>query len=148
MLATHSVALFLIFQWQFYYFENKKIYIESYNIESILAEKIETILRRGKYNARMKDYYDIYFFLSKLKSEINVNIFRQALEHTIMQRGSSKYLDDYYKILDELLINDRIHKNWNSYSAKTKCAEHIEFDDIIGILVAFLNDNIKEELKI
>ena len=129
-------------------FENKKIYIESYNIESILAEKIETILRRGKYNARMKDYYDIYFFLSKLKSEINVNIFRQALEHTIMQRGSSKYLDDYYKILDELLINDRIHKNWNSYSAKTKYAEHIEFDDIIGILVAFLNDNIKEELKI
>ena len=48
-------------------FENKKIYIESYNIESILAEKIETILRRGKYNARMKDYYDIYFFLSKLE---------------------------------------------------------------------------------
>ena len=129
-------------------FENKKIYIDSYNIETILAEKIETILRRGKYNARMKDYYDIYFFLSKLKSEINVNIFRQALEHTIMQRGSSKYLDDYYKILDELLINDRIHKNWNSYSAKTKYAEHIEFDDIIGILVAFLNDNIKEELKI
>ena len=129
-------------------FENKNIYIGSYNIETILAEKIETILRRGKYNARMKDYYDIYFFLSKLKSEINVNIFRQALEHTIMQRGSSKYLDDYYKILDELLINDRIHKNWNSYSAKTKYAEHIEFDDIIGTLVAFLNDNIKEELKI
>ena len=129
-------------------FENKKIYIESYNIESILAEKIETILRRGKYNARMKDYYDIYFFLSKLKSEINVNIFRQALENTIMQRGSSEYLKDYYKILEELLTNDRIHKNWNSYSSKTKYAENIDFDDIIEILVTFLNDNIKEELKI
>lgn len=129
-------------------FENKKIYIESYNIESILVEKIETILRRGKYNARMKDYYDIYFFLSKLKSEINVNIFRQALENTIMQRGSSEYLKDYYKILEELLTNDRIHKNWNTYKSKTKYAENIDFDDIIKILVTFLNDNIKEELKI
>ena len=129
-------------------FENKKIYIESYNIESILVEKIETILRRGKYNARMKDYYDIYFFLSKLKSEINVNIFRQALENTIMQRGSSEYLKDYYKILEELLTNDRIHKNWNTYKSKTKYAENIDFDDIIKILVTFLNDNIKEKLKI
>lgn len=129
-------------------FENKKIYIESYNIESILAEKIETILRRGKYNARMKDYYDIYFFLSKLKFEINANIFKQALENTIMQRDSSEYLKDYQKILEELLTNDRIHKNWNSYSSKTKYAENIDFDDIIEILVTFLNDNIKEELKI
>ena len=129
-------------------FENKKIYIESYNIESILAEKIETILRRGKYNARMKDYYDIYFFLSKLKFEINVNIFKQALENTIMQRDSAEYLKDYQKILEELLTNDRIHKNWNSYSSKTKYAENIDFDDIIEILVTFLNDNIKEELKI
>ena len=96
----------------------------------------------------MKDYYDIYFFLSKLKSEINVNIFKQALENTIMQRDSSEYLKDYQKILEELLTNDRIHKNWNSYSSKTKYAENIDFEDIIEILVTFLNDNIKEELKI
>ena len=44
-------------------FDNKKINIGTYNIETILSEKIETILRRGKYNTRMKDYYDIYFFL-------------------------------------------------------------------------------------
>ena len=129
-------------------FENKKIYIDSYNIETILAEKIETILRRGKYNARMKDYYDIYFFLSKLNAEINIDIFRQALENTIMQRDSSEYMKDYNKILDELLTNDRIHKNWNSYRSKTKYAENIDFDDIISILIAFLNDKTKEKIKI
>ncbi len=129
-------------------FENKKIYIGSYNIETILAEKIETILRRGKYNARMKDYYDIYFFLKKLKDEINVDIFRQALENTVMQRESSEYLKDYHKILDELLINDRIHKNWNSYSNKTKYAKNINFNDIISLLIGFLNDNVQEEIKI
>ena len=129
-------------------FENKKIYIDSYNIETILAEKIETILRRGKYNARMKDYYDIYFFLNKLNAEINIDILRQALENTIMQRDSFEYMKDYNKILDELLTNDRIHKNWNSYRSKTKYAENIDFDDIISILIAFLNDKTKEKIKI
>jgi len=127
-------------------FENKKIYVDSYNIETILAEKIETILRRGKYNARMKDYYDIYFFLNKLNAEINIDILRQALENTIMQRDSFEYMKDYNKILDELLTNDRIHKN--SYRSKTKYAENIDFDDIISILIAFLNDKTKEKIKI
>ena len=124
-------------------FEDKKIYIDSYNIETILAEKVETILRRGKYNARMKDYYDIYFFLSKLNDDIDVDIFRQALENTVIQRESSEYLKDYNKILDELLINDRIHKNWNSYSNKTKYAKNIDFNDIVSLLIGLLNDNVK-----
>ena len=69
-------------------FENKKIYIDTYNIETILAEKIETILRRGKYNARMKDYYDVYFFLTKLKDEIDLETFKQALNNTLTKRES------------------------------------------------------------
>ena len=129
-------------------FEDKKIYIDSYNIETILAEKIETILRRGKYNTRMKDYYDIYFFLSKLNHEINIDIFRQAFENTLMQRNSFGYSRDYNNILDDLIINDRIHKNWNNYRNKTKYAENINFNDIISILAKFLNNNIKEKIKI
>lgn len=95
-------------------------------------------------DARMKDYYDIYFFLNKLKDEINVNIFRQALENTVMQRDSSEYLKGYHKILGELLISDRIHKNWNSYRSKTKYAEYIDFNDIVSLLIGFLNDNVKK----
>lgn len=67
-------------------FENKKIYIDTYNIETILAEKIETILRRGKYNTRMKDYYDVYFFLMKLRNDIDLEIFKQALNNTLRKR--------------------------------------------------------------
>ena len=91
----------------------------------------------------MKDYYDIYFFLSKLNDDIDVDIFRQALENTVIQRESSGYLKDYNKILDELLINDRIHKNWNSYSNKTKYAKNIDFNDIVSLLIEFLNNNVK-----
>ena len=120
-------------------FEDKKIHIDTYNIETILAEKIQTILVRGKYNTRMKDYYDIYFFLTKLKNEINQEIFKKTLDNTITQRDSLDYLRDYKIILDDILQNDRMNLNWNSYKNKTKYAENIEFNEIIKILINFMH---------
>lgn len=122
-------------------FENKKIYIDTYNIETILAEKIETILRRGKYNARMKDYYDVYFFLTKLKNEINLEIFKQALNNTLKKRKAFDYYNDYKQILNGLTNDERINNYWNTYKKKTKYAQNIEFNEIIKALEEFL-DNI------
>ena len=122
-------------------FENKKIYIDTYNIETILSEKIETILRRGKYNARMKDYYDVYFFLTKLRNEINLEIFRQALNNTLRRREAFDYYNDYKQILNGLTNNERINNYWNTYKKKTKYAQNIEFNEIIKVLEEFL-DNI------
>ena len=120
-------------------FENKKIYIDTYNIETILAEKIETILRRGKYNARMKDYYDVYFFLTKLKNEINLEIFKQALNNTLRKREAFDYYNDYKQILNGLINDERINNYWNTYKKKNKYAENIEFKDIVKILKEFLD---------
>lgn len=122
-------------------FENKKIYIDTYNIETILAEKIETILRRGKYNARMKDYYDVYFFLTKLKDEIDLETFKQALNNTLTKRESFDYYKDYRQILNVLTNDERINKYWSTYKKKTKYAQNIEFKEIVRILDEFL-DNI------
>lgn len=120
-------------------FENKKIYIDTYNIETILAEKIETILRRGKYNTRMKDYYDVYFFLTKLKNDINLIIFKQALNNTLRKREAFEYYNDYKQILDLLSNDDRITNYWGNYAKKTKYAENIEFKEIIRVLRKFLD---------
>lgn len=122
-------------------FENKKIYIDTYNIETILSEKIETLLRRGKYNARMKDYYDVFFFLTKLKNDINLEIFKQALNNTLKKREALDYYKDYKKILDGLINDERINNYWSTYKKKTKYAENIEFKEIIEVLREFL-DNI------
>lgn len=122
-------------------FDNKKIYIGTYNIETILSEKIETILRRGKYNTRMKDYYDVYFFLMKLKKDINIKIFKQALNNTLRKREAFDYYNDYKQILDLIAEDDRIANYWNTYKKKNKYAENIEFREIIKILKEFL-DNI------
>ena len=121
-------------------FENKKIYIDTYNIETILAEKIETILRRGKYNARMKDYYDVYFFLTKLKNEINLEIFKQALNNTLRKREAFDYYNDYKQILNGLTNDERINNYWNTYKKKTKYAQNIEFNEIIKTLEEFLGN--------
>ena len=122
-------------------FENKKIYIDTYNIETILAEKIETILRRGKYNARMKDYYDVYFFLTKLKDEIDLETFKQALNNTLTKRESFDYYKDYRQILNGLTNDERINNYWSTYKKKTKYAQNIEFKEMVRILDEFL-DNI------
>lgn len=122
-------------------FENKKIYIDTYNIETILAEKIETILRRGKYNARMKDYYDVYFFLTKLKDEIDLETFKQALNNTLTKRESFDYYKDYRQILNVLTNDERINNYWSTYKKKTKYVQNIEFKEIVRILDEFL-DNI------
>ena len=120
-------------------FENKKIYIDTYNIETILAEKIETILRRGKYNTRMKDYYDVYFFLMKLRNDIDLEIFKQALNNTLRKREAFDYYNDYKQILDLIAEDDRIINYWNTYKKKNKYAENIEFKEIVKILKEFLD---------
>lgn len=121
-------------------FEDKSILINSYNIETILAEKIETILRRGKYNSRMKDYYDIYFFLTKLRNEIDINILKDAINNTFTKRESFEYLNDYSEIIKSIIDSNRIKTNWKSYSRKNSYANNLEVNQIMFLL----NDFIKE----
>lgn len=121
-------------------FEDRSILINSYNIETILAEKIETVLRRGKYNSRMKDYYDIYFFLTKLRNEIDINILKDAIDTTFTKRESFEYLNDYSEIVKSIIDSDRIKANWNSYSKKNSYTNNLEVNQIMLLL----NDFIKE----
>ena len=121
-------------------FDNKYFYISSYNIEPLLSEKIETVLRRGIFNSRMKDYYDIYFFLTKLKNEINFDILKKSINNTFKIRESFDYLNDYNIILNNIRNNDKIHNLWKSYSKKNEYSKNISFDDIIDILIDFINE--------
>lgn len=121
-------------------FEDRSILINSYNIETILAEKIETVLRRGKYNSRMKDYYDVYFFLTKLRNEININILKDAINNTFTKRDSFEYLNDYREIIKSIIDSDRIKTNWKSYSKKNSYVNNLEVNQIMILL----NDFIKE----
>ena len=121
-------------------FEDRTIMISSYNIETILAEKIETVLRRGVFNSRMKDFYDIYYFLTKLRKEIDINVLKKAMDNTFTKRDSFEYLNDYEQIIDSIIGNERIEKLWNIYSNKYKYANGININEILNLL----KDIIKE----
>ena len=120
-------------------FEDKKILIYTYNVETIISEKIETILRRGQYNSRMKDYYDIHMFLSKFKDNIDIDILKSSIKHTFNKRESFDYLKDYAQILDGIVSYDRIVNLWNIYAKKNKYANNIKFEEIINELKEFIS---------
>ena len=121
-------------------FEDRTIMISSYNIETILAEKIETVLRRGVFNSRMKDFYDIYYFLTKLRKEIDINVLKEAMDNTFTKRDSFEYLNDYEQIIDSIICNERIEKLWNIYSNKYKYASGIDITEILNLLKGIIKE--------
>lgn len=121
-------------------FEDKTILINAYNIETILSEKVETILRRGKFNSRMKDFYDVYYFLTKLKSEVNITILKKAVGNTFTKRDSFEYLNDYEQILNEIIESEKINKLWQKYSNKYSYANGIDIKYILDLLKSFMKE--------
>lgn len=123
-------------------FDNKSIIINSYNVETILSEKIETVLKRGIYNSRMKDYYDIYMFINNFYNEINYDNWLLAMKNTFEKRNSMDVLNDYKTILNELKESERLNNLWNKYIAKRSYANNIKFINIIKSLDNFLENNL------
>ena len=121
-------------------FEDRTIMITSYNIETILAEKIETVLWRGVFNSRMKDFYDIYYFLTKLRKDIDINILKEAVDNTFTKRNSFEYLNDYEQIINSIIGNERIEKLWNIYSNKYKYSNGIDITEILNLLKDIINE--------
>lgn len=121
-------------------FEDRTIMITSYNIETILAEKIETVLWRGVFNSRMKDFYDIYYFLTKLRKDIDINILKEAVDNTFTKRNSFEYLKDYEQIINSIIGNERIEKLWNIYSNKYKYSNGIDITEILNLLKDIINE--------
>lgn len=121
-------------------FKNKSIIINCYNLETILAEKLETILRRGKFNSRMKDYYDVYYILNNLYDDIDILILNNAIKNTFNKRDSIKYLNDYKEIILSIKNGSIINNLWNAYSSKYKYACNIKFSNILETIENILDD--------
>ena len=82
----------------------------------------------------MKVYYDVYFFLTKLKNEININILKDAINNTFTKRDSFEYLNDYREIIKSIIDSDRIKTNWKSYSKNNSYANNLEVNQILQII--------------
>jgi predicted nucleotidyltransferase component of viral defense system len=117
-------------------FENKKIEVWAYNVETILAEKVETILRRSVLNTRPRDFYDFYIIMKTQGQAINKRIFISALHTTSEKRRSLGALQDKDKILLTIKSDPIMKQRWDRYCKENYYANGIDFDEVIKVLIA------------
>lgn len=111
--------------------ENRSILLWSYNLETILAEKLQTILNRDILNTRMRDFYDIYILLLVHENEIKIDILKQAFEATCEKRGTENLSLEGYTILKRIKQNLNLKTQWKSYQNKYSYAADIQYEDVI-----------------
>ncbi len=112
-------------------FENKSVPIMAYSLETILAEKYETIIRRNIGTTRARDYYDLHMLYHKRKEEICIDVFRDAVLHTSKTRGSLDEIYDWQEILKEIRETPELYKLWDKYKEYTPYADEYDFSDMI-----------------
>lgn len=123
-------------------FEDRSISVLAYNLETVLAEKLETLLSRGVANTRMRDFYDIYALQTTQSQNIDPNILRDAFTNTCKNRGSLAIKDDSALIIDEIEGSPDMISLWSNYRKKFDYASDIDWIDVIKsvrTLFAFVN---------
>ena len=111
-------------------FDDKKFYeLWAYNIETIMAEKIETILRRGVFNTRPRDFYDAYILATT--QEFERAVFAEALNATAKQRGTADQIADATGILQNIEVSPNLRAMWDKYRKQFVYAQDISFEQIM-----------------
>ena len=118
-------------------FENKSIKIQAYNIETLLAEKIETILSRGIYNTRAWDFYDVHV-LSHLY-QLNISVLKDALIETFKARGTHDSLLRAGEIINDITNEPEMQKSWKSYVIGNQFACDIPWENVCSSVRALLS---------
>lgn len=108
----------------------------AYNIETVLAEKVETILRRSVFNTRPRDFYDAYILITT--QSFDKTIFVEALKKTIEHRGTAKQINDVNDTISIIADSDDLKRMWNNYQKQFVYAKDIEYDRIIAMLIEVL----------
>lgn len=123
--------------------EDRNISVLAYNLETIMAEKLETIISRGDQNTRPRDYYDIYILTKLQYSNIEPDALKAALEATTEKRGSSEVVKDYRKIMDTVRNSGIMQKQWDNYQKDFEYAIDIAFVDACDVVVQLVDSIIE-----
>ena len=129
-------------------FDSSYINILSYNQETIIAEKLQSILERKLTNSRMKDYYDLYFFVNYKWDSIDKETLSKAIIRTFSTRNSITELRNIKETIRILENNPFLNRLWLDYSQKHEYSKNISFNDTINAIevieeTIFSNNEIK-----
>lgn len=112
--------------------EDKSFELWAYNIETVLAEKVETILRRTVFNTRPRDFYDAYILATTQK--FDKDIFKDALRATARHRGTTEQISNVDQILKNISESKELRAMWDKYRKQFTYAENIPYERVLAEL--------------
>ena len=110
-------------------FDDRSISVFTYNLETVLAEKIETVLSRNIANTRPRDFYDIYILTALYGKQLDIKVLEQALLETARKRNSLLILPRYRQIIQDIQASPRMRDFWEQYRERFNYVKNISFDD-------------------
>ena len=111
--------------------DDRSIKLWSYNLETILAEKLQTVLARGLLNTRMRDFYDIRTLLSIYEQVIDNDVLKNAFDATCKKRGTENLKTEGAQVIAAIEEDTQLHNLWKSYQKKYPYAADISYEDIM-----------------
>lgn len=119
--------------------EDKEISVLAYNLETIMAEKLESIVSRGDQNTRLRDYYDVYILMKLQYKNIEPEYLKAALDATSKNRGTSEILRDYKNIIAVVKKSDVMNSQWRTYQKNYEYAADISFDEVCDAVMHIMD---------
>lgn len=119
--------------------EARSIKVLAYNLETILAEKLETIISRGDQNTRPRDYYDVYIIRQLQWKNVDSGALKDALKETAEQRGTSTVIQRYDEIMATVEKSETMKKHWVDYQAQFDYARDIQYADLCQTIKEILD---------
>lgn len=119
--------------------EDRSVSLWSYNLETILGEKLQTVLARGVLNTRMRDFYDIHTLLLIYRNDINPVIFKKAFEATCLKRNTVMLSSQTEEIITGIKNDNLMQTRWDSYRKKYFYASDITFQDVVASLKSLVS---------
>lgn len=121
-------------------FNNQDILVMAYNMETILAEKLESIVVRQELNSRMKDFYDLYLFDKVQRQNIDFKVLKAALHATAEFRGSEALLSRYTEIITALRGSILLKRRWEKYQVAYVYSESVTYEATCDAALDLVNE--------
>ena len=121
-------------------FSENNLEVWTYNLETVLAEKLETIIRQGAASTRPRDRYDLYTLYHLRKDEIDVPILNAALHNTAKKRESLDILINWKNQLDAIRSSDYQNQLWSRYQKSFRYASEISFEESVEVVAIILKN--------
>lgn len=112
--------------------EDRSIKLWSYNLETILAEKLQTVLARGILNTRMRDFYDIRMLVDTYEDKVNKAVLKDAFAATCKKRGTDNLQEQAEEIVKIIEVDEQLQVLWRAYQKKYSYATDIDYASVIS----------------